>query len=195
MVLCRVDQVILGTFLIGKIRAAALRQKKDERVRHFLIVDEAVDFMHDGMNFPKLFSQARKMKLSLVLAQQHITQMPDKIKESAFANSGVLVSFNVDVDDAKIFASRMENVDPHDITRQQRGECIARIDNEPYFVRTRLPIPPSADQTVYIEDRMRQMNSFKPQRQRGSLTAGKKQAKLASTRNVQDQVLVCEGVV
>ena len=48
-------KIILGTFLIGKIRAAALRQKKEQRKRHFLIIDEAVDFMHEGMNFPKLF--------------------------------------------------------------------------------------------------------------------------------------------
>lgn len=68
-------KIILGTFLIGKIRAAALRQEKDKRVRHFLIVDEAVDFMHYGMSFPKLFSQARKHKLSLVLASQHVTQI------------------------------------------------------------------------------------------------------------------------
>ncbi len=114
-------KIILGTFLIGKIRAAALRQEKEDRVRHFLIVDEAVDFMHEGMNFPKLFSQARKHKLSLVLASQHVTQMPDKVKESAFANSGVLISFNVDLDDAKLFAARMENVSIQDITRQQRG--------------------------------------------------------------------------
>ena len=152
-------KIILGTFLIGKIRAAALRQDKDQRQRHFLIVDEAVDFMHEGMNFPKLFSQARKHKLSLVLASQHVTQMPDKVKESAFANSGVLVSFNVDLDDAKLFAARMPDVTPDDITAQARGECIARIGSDPYFVKTTLPKLPDEDCSQYIEQKMRGMNT------------------------------------
>lgn len=191
-------KIILGTFLIGKIRAAALRQLKEQRNRHFLIIDEAVDFMHEGMNFPKLFSQARKHKLSLVLASQHVTQMPDKVKESAFANSGVLVSFNVDLDDAKLFASRMPDVTVEDITSQEKGECIARIGNDPCMVKTALPVLPEIDCTEYITQKMCALNR--------TLATRQSEASLGQSESISsppmllsypsDSVLeICEGVM
>ncbi len=187
-------KIILGTFLIGKIRAAALRQPKDDRNRHFLIIDEAVDFMHEGMNFPKLFSQARKHKLSLVLASQHVTQMPDKVKESAFANSGVLISFNVDLDDAKIFSNRMPDVSIDDITSQQRGECIARIGNDPWFVKTILPIWPPLDCSEYITQKMHALNSVLAAREPQTANKALQVEGVNQIISTESFIEVCEGV-
>ena len=187
-------KIILGTFLIGKIRAAALRQPKEQRQRHFLIVDEAVDFMHEGMNFPKLFSQARKHKLSLVLASQHVTQMPDKVKESAFANSGVLISFNVDLDDAKLFASRMHEVSTEEITSQLRGECLARIGNVPYHVTTVLPLGIERTCSDYIVERMRLFGEVTP-RSNGMINKSRPKSIVLDSLNKCNVKEVCEGVV
>ncbi len=157
--------VVLGTFLIGKIRAAAFRQqfiKEPERVRHWLVVDEAKNFMHRGMDFEKIFSEARKFKLSLVLANQNIGQMNEDVRSEAFGNAGVLVTFNVDNSDAKQFAERMPNATVDDITRQGVGECIAKVHNATHFVKTRLPIIPEHDPTAYIEARMQKLNHQEP---------------------------------
>ena len=135
-------KIILGTFLIGKMRGASLRQPKDERVRHFMIIDEASDFMHPGMNLTKMLSQARKHKLTLVMASQHISQL-ESVKKSLFGNCGVIVSFNVDDEDARAFASRMTDVAVDDITRQNVGQCIARVRNDTYFIQTTLPHRPA----------------------------------------------------
>lgn len=147
-------KIILGTIIIGKIRGAAARQEKGQEVRHFLIIDEASDFVHSGMKLSKLLSQARKQKLSLLMAAQHISQMRDVI-DSIFGNAGVLLSFGVDKKDAKEFAERMTDVTPDDIMNQDVGECIARIHRTTYAIKTSLPIRPAVDQTAYIEQKMR----------------------------------------
>jgi hypothetical protein len=148
------------------------------------------------MNFPKLFSQARKHKLSLVLASQHVTQMPDKVKESAFANSGVLVSFNVDLDDAKLFAARMPDVTADDITQQEVGECIARIGSDPVAVKTTLPKPPEVDCTSHIEQKMHDMNTSVVVAATNEKSSKKKVKGIPvpTHSHAVDEVAVCEGV-
>jgi hypothetical protein len=153
--------IVLGTFIIGKIRAAAFRQqflKEEERVRHWLVVDEAKNFMHKGMDFEKIFSEARKFKLTLVLANQNVSQMNDDVRTEAFGNAGVLVAFNVDNTDAKLFAERMPNVSVDEITMQGVGECVAKIHNAAHFVKTELPVIPEYDPTAHIEAKMRELN-------------------------------------
>lgn len=153
--------LILGTFIVSKIMAAAFRQKfvkEQQRSRHMLVIDEAKNFMHKGMNFERIFSEARKYKLSLVLANQHVTQMNDDVRDAAFSNAGVLLSFNVDRDDAKLFAERMPDTTIDDFTMQDVGECIARIHRNSHFIRTQLPTIPEYDPTNYILGRMQAMN-------------------------------------
>lgn len=156
--------IVLGTFIIGKIRAAAFRQqfvKEVDRVRHFLVVDEAKNFMHRGMNFEQIFSEARKFKLSLILANQNVSQMNDDVRNEAFGNAGVLVGFNVDNNDAKLFADRMPNVSLNEITMQGIGEAAVKIHNRTHFIKTQLPTIPEYDPTEYIRKRMRAMNQSK----------------------------------
>ena len=127
-----------------------------------------------------------------MLASQHVTQMPDRVKESAFANSGVLVSFNVDLDDAKLFAARMEHITTDDITRQQRGECLARIDTEPFFVKTSLPKVPEQDCTEYVVSKMHQLNQLVVPRTPEAARTKPKRATMWAPAN--DVIEVCEGV-
>lgn len=153
--------IVLGTLIVSKMMAAAFRgkfKKESERIRHFLIVDEAKNFVHRGTNFERIFSEARKYKLSLVLANQHVTQLTEEVRDAAFSNAGVLMSFNVDDDDAKLFDKRMRDVTADDITRQEIGECIVRIHNRTEFVKTELPIAPLDDFTDDIEQRMQELN-------------------------------------
>ena len=184
--------VILGTFIVSKIMSAAFRQKfltEDKRSRHMLVIDEAKNFMHRGMNFERIFSEARKYKLSLVLANQHITQMNDEVRDAAFSNAGVLLSFNVDRDDAKLFADRMSETTIEDFTSQNVGECIARIHQRTHFIRTVLPQTPETDSTEYILHRMKAMNQ-----QYESNGADSQPTRTCAVESSY-WVPVCEGVV
>lgn len=186
--------IVLGTFIIGKIRAAAFRQqfkKEKERVRHWLVVDEAKNFMHKGIDFEKIFSEARKFKLSLVLANQNVGQMNDDVKNEAFGNAGVLLTFNVDNTDAKPFAERMPNISVDDITSQGVGECVAKIHNQTYLVKTELPTIPEYDPTPHIQARMHAIN------QEVDMTSSfNDETDISSPvrQHVKNLVTVCDGV-
>jgi len=181
-------KIILGTIIIGKIRGAASRQEKGKETRHFLIIDEASDFVHAGMKLGKILSQARKQKLSLLMAAQHITQMKDVI-DSIFGNAGVLLSFGVDKKDAKEFAERMTDVTPDDIMNQDVGECIARIHRTTYAIKTTLPIRPAVNQTTYIKQKMRSIGKAN----RRDDETGEGFASHPNAKAVEPE-LVCEGV-
>jgi hypothetical protein len=186
--------VVIGTLIVSKIMAAAFRQKfkkEAERVRHFLIVDEAKNFIHRGTNFERIFSEARKFKLSLVLANQHVTQLTEEVRDAAFSNAGVLLTFNVDDDDAKLFEKRMRDVTVEDITGQEVGECIVRIHNDTEFIKTELPKLPAFDPTAEIDKQMHALNatvSANEDTDEITVTA------LPSARLPEYFVDVCEGV-
>lgn len=181
-------KIVLGNVLTGKIRGAAARQEKGREVRHFLIIDEASDFVHPGMKLGKILSQARKQKLSLLMAAQHVTQMKDVI-DSIFGNAGVLLSFAVDKPDAEAFAKRMTDVTDEEIMNQDIGECTARIHRSTYRIKTVLPTRPEKDQTKYIEEKMRAMSRVT----RRDRNAGEGFTVKVNAQVVAEPV-VCEGV-
>jgi hypothetical protein len=51
-----------------------------------------------------LLSQARKYKLGLFLAHQHLGQLPDIVRSAVFGNSGSMVIFRTGADDAAYLA-------------------------------------------------------------------------------------------
>jgi len=165
--------------------------KEANRIRHFLIVDEAKNFIHRGTNFERIFSEARKYKLSLLLANQHVTQLTDEVRDAAFSNAGVLLTFNVDDDDAKLFEKRMRDVAVEDITDQEVGECIVRIHNETEFIRTELPVLPEYDPTAEID---KQMHALNAKASANWDTDEMMDTALQSARMTEYFVEVCEGV-
>ena len=120
-------KIILGTILIGKIRAAALRLLKDERRKFYLIIDEASDFMHEGMNIGKILSQCRKHKLTLIMAMQYVDQLK-KNASAVFGNCGTLITFELGEEDAAKMAKQMPGVSPSDIMQQERGSASPKSD-------------------------------------------------------------------
>lgn len=150
---------MLGTILFIKMVSAAFRQLKTpehQRVRHFLFVDEAGSFMHKGMDWQRVYSQARKVKFSLVLACQQLSQLTDKVLEAMWGNAGVIASFTVAEKDAKEFAKNFPGTTAEEFAQQKKRQCIACVNETLlYRVRTRLPQKPEHDQTGYIEMKMR----------------------------------------
>lgn len=93
---------LLGSVLITKIYLAALaRQNTAENSRKdfYLYVDEFQNFSTDV--FPSILSEARKYKLSLVLAHQYLHQLSQDIKHSIFGNIGTMICFRAGSLDAQ----------------------------------------------------------------------------------------------
>lgn len=93
---------LLGALLITKLQLAAMsRVDIPEAARNdfILYIDEFQNFSTDS--FATILSEARKYRLSLILAHQYITQMEEKVRDAVFGNVGTMLSFRVGADDAE----------------------------------------------------------------------------------------------
>jgi hypothetical protein len=64
-------------------------------------------FLNLPVDAESLLVQARSFGLSLVLAHQHLDQLPDSIRSAVMANARSKVVFQTTYDDARVFCSRV----------------------------------------------------------------------------------------
>lgn len=108
----RVGQIsaeLLCSLLIARFRAAAMGrvdQPIEGRRDFTLYVDEFQNVA--SSSYSELLSEARKYRLSLVLANQYIAQLPQHVTQSILGNVGCIFSFRVGVNDAKVLADVFE---------------------------------------------------------------------------------------
>lgn len=76
----------------------------EQRVRHVLVVDEFQRFMHRAAAFDQILAEARKYRLSLVVANQYVEQLADSVRAALFGNVGCLVGFRAGHRDARVLA-------------------------------------------------------------------------------------------
>lgn len=91
----------LGLVLVPKILVAAMSRQDipmSERRDFFLYVDEFQNFATP--DFAQILSEARKYRLSLIVANQFIGQMEEEVKNAIFGNVGTKVAFRIGVTDA-----------------------------------------------------------------------------------------------
>ena len=104
---------LLGLIFVSKVNMAAMsRADQDEKDRKdfFFYVDEFQNFATD--TFGEILSEARKYRLTLIMAHQYIAQIggswerykntgKPSIKEAVFGNVGTMMSFKVGAEDAE----------------------------------------------------------------------------------------------
>lgn len=101
---------MLGSLLITKFQLDAMSRADilaKERRDFYLYVDEFQNFATDS--FATILSEARKYKLNLTMANQYVAQMSDEVKAAVFGNVGSLISFQVGIDDAKVFSEQFDD--------------------------------------------------------------------------------------
>jgi hypothetical protein len=112
-----------------------------------LYVDEFQNFATDS--FASILSEARKWRLSLVAANQTISQLPEGLQQSVFGNAGTLVVFRVGAHDAKRLVGELGMNNPATLTQTNNYHSwIKLIRNgaplEPRLIDTLPPPPPGA---------------------------------------------------
>ena len=96
------NSLLLGSLLITKLQLAAMSRvdiPEEERKDFFLYVDEFQNFATES--FTNILSEARKYRLSLILAHQYISQMSEKVRDAVFGNVGTIIAFRVGAEDAE----------------------------------------------------------------------------------------------
>jgi len=161
---------LLGSMLITKFQIDAMSRadipEKDRR-DFYLYVDEFQNFATDS--FSTILSEARKYRLNLTMANQYVAQMSEEVAAAVFGNVGTLVSFQIGIDDAKVFSQQFdeERVEPIHLASIPKYSVYNRIMVEglttPIFSGKTLP-PPSLDTDEDAEDRVEKILNFSRQR-------------------------------
>ncbi len=95
---------LLGSFVVAKTWQAALeraRAGEAARVDATLYIDEAHNFLHLPYRYEEMLTEARGYRLGLVLAHQHLAQLPPELRDAAAANARSKVYFTTGPDDAR----------------------------------------------------------------------------------------------
>lgn len=94
-----INSYLLGLIIVGKFSQAALsRVNSTDRPDFFLYIDEFQNVTTPSI--ASILSEARKYRLSLTVAHQYISQLPEDIKGAVFGNVGSMAVFRVGPDDA-----------------------------------------------------------------------------------------------
>lgn len=139
----------LGLILVPRLLVAAFsrieRMDRGEKIEDFyLYIDEFQNYTTPDV--ATILSEARKYKLNLIVANQFIGQLPEKIKDAIFGNVGTIGAFRVGTDDAEYLEKYFEpTFTRKDLINNKVGRLYMRL-----LVRGQ-PTPPFAMTTDWEE--------------------------------------------
>ena len=154
-VIGEMNMQLLGMIFISKLQMAAMRRAastEGERVPFYMYIDEFQNFATD--NIAQIFSEARKFKLSLTVANQYISQMREDIRDSVFGNVGTIASFRVSSEDGEYLQKQYEpEFKSHDLVNQENLNGIIKliingIPSRPFNYVIKFPLPGEENKEV-----------------------------------------------
>ena len=164
---------LLGIIFVMKFQAAAMGRAnmlEDERQDFCLFVDEFQNFATDS--FESILSEARKYRLNLILGNQFMTQLTDKIREAIIGNVGTVISGRIGITDAEILVKKFQpTFDAEDLTKLPNHESITSvmINNVPSAPFSMAWIPPMGETNTQLSDALKRLTSAKYGRPRAQV--------------------------
>ncbi|MBQ9554370.1 TraM recognition domain-containing protein [bacterium] len=137
----------------------------------YLYIDEFQNFA--TKSFATILSEARKYKLSLIVANQYTSQLDTTIKDAIFGNVGTIFSFTLGYDDAAVMTSQYkEMVSTNDLISLPKYTAYTRlmvdgISSDPFSMKTLPPYKAEGD-IAYIE-KIRKQSRQRYAMERGQL--------------------------
>ena len=127
-ILGELNAALLGLIINGKIAMAAFSRvdiPEDERGDFFLYMDEFQNFCTESV--ATILSEARKYRLSLIIAHQFIAQLPEPIRDAVFGNVGTIMSLRIGPADAEVLVKEFEP--------QFTAHDLIHLDNYNFYVK------------------------------------------------------------
>jgi len=103
------NAAMIGSLLVTKFQIDAMSRADTgymQRKDFYLYIDEFQNFATSS--FTTILSEARKYKLSLIVANQFTSQLLPEIKDAIFGNIGTIISFTLGHDDASIMSAQFK---------------------------------------------------------------------------------------
>ncbi len=184
---------MIGSLLVTKFQIDAMSRADipaHMRRDFYLYIDEFQNFASES--FATILSEARKYKLSLIVANQYTAQLDEKTKDAIFGNVGTTVAFTLGKDDADIITGQFkEMATVNDLISLPKYTTYTRlmidgISSDPFSMKT-LPIT-SPEGSLEIIDKIR-----KQSRQRYAMERNQLEKLMAARANktfsVQEKVM------
>ena len=156
---------LIGMIFVMKFQAAAMARAdmaEADRRDFCLFVDEFQNFATES--FESILSEARKYRLNLVLGNQFMTQLTDKIREAIIGNVGTVISGRIGVTDAELMVKKFQPVfDAEDLTKLPNYQSIASvmINNVPSAPFSMALLPPMGQDNPQLADAMKRLTATK----------------------------------
>ncbi|MDR0282499.1 MAG: type IV secretory system conjugative DNA transfer family protein [Candidatus Peribacteria bacterium] len=153
---------MIGSLLVTKIQIDAMARADTAahlRRPFYLYIDEFQNFA--TRSFATILSEARKYKLSLIVANQYTSQLDEEIKNAIFGNVGSIITFTLGYDDAAIMTAQFkEMIGVNDLISLPKYTAYTRlmidgISSDPFSMKTLPPYSPEGG-VEYIEKIRRQ---------------------------------------
>jgi hypothetical protein len=154
---------MIGSFLVTKFQIDAMSRADlsfKERRDFYLYVDEFQNFATDS--FESILSEARKYRLSLIVANQYTSQIQENVRNAIFGNVGTIVSFGLGYDDAVIMSSQYKDmITPNDLLSLPKFKAYTKlmvdgVTTDPFSMST-FPLP-EPDMSDEIKDKIRKQS-------------------------------------
>jgi len=186
---------LLGIIFVMKFQAAAMGRAdtpEDQRVDFSLYVDEFQNFATES--FESILSEARKYRLNLILGNQFMTQLTDKIREAIIGNVGTVISGRIGITDAEILIKKFApTFEAEDLTKMPNYQSISSvmINNVPSAPFSMSFVAPMGTANSQLSDALKRLSAAKYGKPRsqvekeifdrlGAADAAKKQAQVST---------------
>jgi len=120
---------LLGMVFVMKFQAAAMSRAdtpEDQREPFCLYVDEFQNFATES--FESILSEARKYRLNLILANQFMAQLTDKIREAILGNVGTIIAGRIGITDAEVLVKKFApTFSAEDLTKLPNFNAVATV--------------------------------------------------------------------
>lgn len=155
---------LLSSLMVASLWQAVLRRVRvapDQRRPWWLYIDEASEVVRLPLDLSDLMAEARGLGTGLVLAAQHLSQLPTPVRSSLLATVRSQVIFQVEPADARLLKpSFAPTLDEHDLQHLPAYEVALRLSiqgqtSRPMTGRTR-PLPEPSTDAAALRARSRQ---------------------------------------
>ncbi len=160
-----INSKLLGMIFVMKFQTAAMSRvdiPEDERKDFCLFVDEFQNFATES--FESILSEARKFRLNLIVANQFMTQLTDKIREGLLGNVGTIVCGRIGITDAEIMEKAFTpTFNAEDLHNQPNYHAISTVmmfdmPSKPFTMKL---LPPLVEGNPEVMDGMKLYSATK----------------------------------
>jgi hypothetical protein len=117
---------LTGTLIMNSLWHAVKTVRPEKPT--YLYLDEFQDFLNLPVDPEDMLAKARGFGLGMVLAHQHLQQLPTEMRQAVLSNARTKVVFQTSANDATTMSREFgQSVDDTDFMRLGRYEAIARV--------------------------------------------------------------------